>query len=93
MYASTKGALEAFSKNIAREWGGKGIRSNCVVPGFSGTTMSESLGAEQKERIYNRTSLKKETDVRSVASTVLFLLSEQACSITGTVLHVDNGTI
>ncbi|WP_107947369.1 SDR family NAD(P)-dependent oxidoreductase [Lysinibacillus parviboronicapiens] len=93
MYAASKGAMEAFSKNTAREWGSKGIRSNCVVPGFMETSMSTSLTEDQKARIYQRTSLKKETDISSVASTVLFLLSDQAKSITGTVVHVDNGTI
>ncbi|WP_341279855.1 SDR family oxidoreductase [Paenibacillus sp. FSL H8-0537] len=93
MYAATKGAMEAFSKNTAREWGSKGIRSNCVVPGFMETAMSATLTPEQKERIYNRNSLKKETELESVASTVLYLLSEKARSITGTVIHVDNGTI
>jgi 3-oxoacyl-[acyl-carrier protein] reductase len=93
MYAAAKGALEAFSKNVAREWGEKGIRSNCVVPGFMETAMSDTLTQEQKQRIYNRTSLKKETDISSVASSVIFLLSEQASSITGTVIHVDNGTL
>jgi 3-oxoacyl-[acyl-carrier protein] reductase len=34
MYASTKGSIEAFSKNTAREWGEKDIRSNCLVAGF-----------------------------------------------------------
>ena len=43
MYAATKGAIEAFSKNLAREWGSMGIRSNCVVPGFMETTMSSKL--------------------------------------------------
>jgi len=93
MYAASKGAMEAFSKNTAREWGSKGIRSNCVVPGFMETSMSASLTDEQKDRIYKRTSLKKETDVESVASTILYLLSEKSKSITGTVIHVDNGTI
>lgn len=93
MYASSKGAIEAFSKNIAREWGQKGIRSNCVVPGFMETGMSESLNNEQKQRIYNRTSLKKETDIESVAEAVVFLLTDKSKSITGTILHVDNGTI
>lgn len=93
MYASTKGAMEAFSKNVAREWGSKGIRSNCVVPGFMETEMSSSLTKEQKDRIYKRTSLKKETDAQSVASTVLFLLSDKSNSITGTVVNVDSGTI
>ncbi|MET4560722.1 3-oxoacyl-[acyl-carrier protein] reductase [Lysinibacillus parviboronicapiens] len=93
MYAASKGAMEAFSKNTAREWGSKGIRSNCVVPGFMETSMSTTLTEDQKARIYQRTSLKKETDISSVASTVLFLLSDQAKSITGTTIHVDNGTI
>lgn len=93
MYAASKGAIEAFSKNVAREWGSRGIRSNCVVPGFMETSMSESLTEDQKNRIYKRTSLKKETNISSVASTVLFLLSEKASSVTGSVVHVDNGTI
>lgn len=93
MYASTKGALEAFSKDTAREWGQLGIRSNVVVPGFMATSMSASLTEEQRSKIYARTSLKAATDVHSVAETVAFLLSDKACSITGQNIHVDNGTI
>ena len=93
MYASSKGAIEAFSKDTAREWGQLGIRSNVVVPGFMETKMSSTLTSEQKERIYNRTSLKSATSVRSVAETVAFLLSEKAFSITGQNIYVDNGTI
>lgn len=93
MYASTKGALEAFSKNTAREWGEKGIRSNCLVAGFMETEMSATLTNDQKNRIYNRTSLKQSTDVLSVADTVVFLLSSGANSITGQNIHVDSGTI
>ena len=93
MYAASKGALEAFSKNTAREWGEKGIRSNVVVPGFMETRMSESLNKEQKNRIYNRTSLKLPTDINSVAQTVAFLISPDSCSITGQNVHVDAGTI
>ena len=93
MYASSKGALEAFSKDTAREWGELGIRSNAVVPGFMETAMSATLSDEQKNRIYKRTSLKSATSVRSVAETVAFLLSDAACSITGVEVRVDNGTI
>jgi 3-oxoacyl-[acyl-carrier protein] reductase len=93
MYASTKGALEAFSKNTAREWGRKGIRSNSIVAGFMETDMSSTLTDDQKDRIYNRTSLKKPTDKKSVASTIEFLLSDDSGSITGQSINVDNGTI
>lgn len=93
MYASSKGALEAFSKDTAREWGGLGIRSNVVVPGFMETAMSSTLTDDQKDRIYKRTSMKAATDIRSVAETVAFLVSDKACSITGQNIHVDNGTI
>ena len=93
MYASTKGAIEAFSKNISREWGIRGIRSNAVVAGFMETSMSASLTPEQKRKIFNRTSLKSQTSVESVAATVDFLLSDSAQSITGQNIFVDSGTI
>ncbi len=93
MYASSKSAIEAFSKNTAREWGQLGIRSNVVVPGFMETDMSSSLTEEQRSKIYARTSLKTATDVNSVAETVAFLISDKACSITGQNVYVDNGTI
>jgi 3-oxoacyl-[acyl-carrier protein] reductase len=93
MYAATKGALEAFSKNTSREWGVKGIRSNCVVSGFMETEMSSTLDGDLKEKIKNRTSLKSLTDLTSVANTVEFLISDKSSSITGQLLHVDSGTI
>ena len=93
MYASTKGAMEAFSLDTAREWGIRGIRSNVVAPGFMETNISAKLTDEQKKKIYQRTALKKATDVQSVAEMVYFLLSDKASSITGTVVRVDNGTI
>lgn len=93
MYASTKGALEAFSKNTAREWGEMGVRSNCIVAGFMETEMSSGLSSDQKNRIYKRTALKKPTTLRSVSETVLYLLSDKSESITGQNVFVDSGTI
>jgi 3-oxoacyl-[acyl-carrier protein] reductase len=93
MYAATKGALESFSKNTAREWGEVGVRSNCLVAGFMETEMSASLSDNQKNRIYQRTSLKKPVDIDSVAQTIIFLLTSNSESITGQNIFVDNGTI
>ncbi len=93
MYAASKGALEAFSKNTAREWGSRGIRSNCIVAGFMETEMSGSLSDDQKNRIYRRTALGRSTSLHSVAAMVAHLLSDDAKSITGQNLFVDSGTI
>lgn len=93
MYASTKGALEAFSLNTAREWGGRNIRSNCVAAGFMETAMSSKLDAEQRSRIAQRAALQALTEPRSVAETVAFLLGDGAASITGQTIRVDAGTI
>jgi len=93
MYSATKGALESFSRTVAREWGSKKIRSNCVAPGFMETLMSDGLSSDNRNKIYQRTSLKEQTDITSVAKTACFLLSNDSNSITGQTIHVDNGTI
>lgn len=93
MYASTKGAIESFSKNTAREWGHLGVRSNVVCPGFMDTEMSATLSDDQKNRIFNRNSMKCPVEVEAVATTVSFLLGKEAKCITGVVVPVDNGTI
>lgn len=93
MYGATKGAIEAFSRGIAREWGSQGIRSNCVVPGFMETDMSKGLSNDQKSKIYRRTSLGQATSLRSVASTVAFLVSKDSESVTGQDFVVDSGTL
>jgi len=93
MYASTKSAIEAFSKTIAREWGEMGIRSNCIAPGFMDTDMSSTLDEGTKKRIYARTALKMPTDISCVADMAVYLISENAKSITGQTIIIDNGTI
>ena len=93
MYASTKGSLEAFSKNTSREWGRMGIRSNIVCPGFMDTNMSNSLNDDQRNKIFKRNSRQKELTVGEVGSTVNFLMKEESSGITGQIIHVDNGTI
>jgi 3-oxoacyl-[acyl-carrier protein] reductase len=93
MYASTKGAIESYSKNISREWGEKKIRSNCVVVGFMSTDMSSTLSDSQKSKIINRNSLKELTDLSTVSNTVEFLISKSSKSITGQLINVDSGTI
>lgn len=93
MYAASKGALEAFSKNTSREWGRIGIRSNIVCPGFMDTNMSSSLSSSQREKIFKRNSMQSELSVDEVSNTIKYLIGDDSSGITGEVIHVDNGTI
>ena len=93
MYGSTKGALESFSMGLSREWGRKGIRSNCISPGFIKTNMSKSLNQDQVNKIIKRSSLKKLTTTSEVAKIALFLISDKSLSITGTVIRSDAGSL
>jgi len=93
MYASTKGALESFSLNTAREWGSRGVRSNVVSPGFMATDMSSSLSTEQRDKIFKRNSKKQELKTSEVAKAVKFLVTNDSSGITGQIINVDNGTI
>ena len=92
-YAATKGAMEAFSKACAREWGRKGIRSNCVSAGFMETDMTGEMNEENKAKVYGRNALKKPTEISSVVAGVLFLLSEESSSMTGKTMGIDAGAI
>lgn len=93
MYSASKGAMESFSRTIAREWGRFGIRSNCLVAGFMETSMTKSLGQDQVDRIRRRTSLGDLTDLDSAANAVDFLLSDSSKSMTGQNVFVDGGVI
>ena len=93
IYAATKGSLESFSKGISREWGPRGIRSVCVAPGFMETEMSKELSLEDRKKIYRRSSLGKETEINSVSKIITHLLTDDASSLTGEVIHIDCGSL
>lgn len=92
-YGATKGALEAFSLNLAREWGPRGIRSNCVAAGFMDTEMTAALDSETRDRIHRRNSLPGPVTVEAVAEAVRFLLSPLSEGTTGESIRVDKGSL
>lgn len=92
VYAASKAAVEGFSKSLAREVGKGGITVNCVAPGYMQTDMTDSLQGKKLESIKRRSPLGKLATVEDAAAMVLFLLSNQAKSITGTVMTVDAGS-
>lgn len=90
-YSATKSAMTGFTRALARELGPLGITVNTVAPGFIDTDMTETLDKDQRSRIARRSALGRLAEASDVAEAVLFLLSEAARNITGTVLTVDAG--
>jgi len=91
VYSATKGALISFAHALAREYGTRGIRVNCVLPGFLQTAMNRNLAAAQRERIVRRTPAGRLGRPEDVANWVCYLLSDQARFVTGAEMVVDGG--
>ncbi|SMO78878.1 3-oxoacyl-[acyl-carrier-protein] reductase [Balnearium lithotrophicum] len=90
-YSATKSALVGFTKSLAKELGGRGIRVNCVAPGYITTDMTKSIPDKIKEELLKSIPLRREGEPREIADVCLFLASNMASYITGTVIHVNGG--
>lgn len=91
VYSATKGALEGFSRSLAREVGPLGITVNSVAPGFIATKMTEELTEEERAQIVRRSALRRMAEPDDVAGAVEYLLGDSARNITGVTLTVDAG--
>ena len=91
MYAASKGAVTAFTKSIASDLAGFGIRANCVAPGFIETDMTDKLPEDVREAILGKIPLKRLGSPQEVAQVVSFLASDEASYITGETIHVNGG--
>ncbi len=94
VYAMSKGAVIAITKSLAVELAAKGIRVNCIAPGFVKTNMmggiSGSFDAEYNARLEHLHPLGLGT-AEDVANAILFMLSDMGRWVTGSVLSVDGG--
>jgi 3-oxoacyl-[acyl-carrier protein] reductase len=90
-YASTKSALIGFTKSLARELAKRGIRVNCVAPGYITTDMTKTIPDKVKQALLSSIPLGREGAPEEVADVCLFLASSMASYITGTVVHVNGG--
>ncbi len=90
-YAASKAALIGFTKSLALEIGSRNVTVNAIAPGFVQTAMTVSLGEETRKALEGRIALKRLGVPDDVAYAAVFLASEQAGYITGTVLNVSGG--
>ncbi len=93
VYSATKASLVGFTRSFAREVGQLGITVNAIAPGFISTEMTQELNDAQRERIVQRSALKRLPETVDVARSVEFLLGDGGRNITGTVLTVDAGNV
>ena len=100
-YAASKGAIVSYTRHVAREVASRGVRVNCVSPGFMRTAMTtgERLGldvAQQEERMLafsQRVPMRRTGSIDDVADAILFLAGEESGYITGQELIVDGGYV
>lgn len=90
-YSASKGGLEAFTKSVALEFASRGIRANCVAPGYIKSDMTDALTEDQLKNFNEKIPLQRAGEAQEIASAVAFLLSDAASYITGQTLHVNGG--
>ena len=90
-YAASKAGIIGFTKSLARELGGRGVRANVVAPGYVTSRLTDVLPDEVTAAMLENTPLGRFGDPKDIAGAVRFLCSDAAAFITGEVLHVDGG--
>ena len=93
-YTAAKSAIEGMTKAMAVELSPKGIRVNCVAPGFIATNMSAKAldsDPERKNKVMSRTPMGKLGEPADVAEAVYYFASDAAKYVTGVILPVDGG--
>ena len=93
-YAASKGAIISLTKALAIELAPRGIRVNCVAPGFVRTNMLGNVSGSFDPEYVNRLESLHPLglgEASSIAEPIAFLLSDSSRWITGTVLSVDGG--
>ncbi|MFF9406850.1 SDR family NAD(P)-dependent oxidoreductase [Streptomyces anandii] len=89
-YSASKAALAGFTRALAKELGGRGIRVNLVAPGVT-ETEDEGLPPQLAARLTALTALGRLGRPQDVAGAVLYLAGDSAAYVTGTTIEVDGG--
>ncbi len=94
-YNASKAAVHHLTKSLAAEWGARGVRVNAVAPTYINTPLNAFV--KSKPEMYNAwiggTPMGRMGEVDEVASAVLFLASDAASLMTGSIVLVDGGYV
>lgn len=87
-YSASKAGLIGLAKSIAKEMGPRGIRANCIAPGFIISDMTSALSEEVREQWVKNIPLRRGGTPEDVAKVALFLASDLSSYVSGQVIHV-----
>ena len=90
-YSASKAGLIGLSKSMAKEMGSRGIRVNCIAPGFIETDMTGALPENMKTEWEKQIPLRRAGKPEDVASVALFLASDMSAYVTGQVISCCGG--
>lgn len=93
-YTASKSAIEGMTRAMAVELSPKGIRVNCIAPGFIVTDMTAKAlndDSERKQKVISRTPMGYMGDPADIANAALYLANGESKYVTGIVLPVDGG--
>ncbi|MFC3157597.1 NAD(P)-dependent dehydrogenase, short-chain alcohol dehydrogenase family [Chryseobacterium arachidis] len=91
-YSATKGAIVSFTRSLALQAKPKGIRINAVAPGPVATPLTEKTFGEEEEDT-SKPPFERNASPEEIATSFLFLASDDASQITGQVIHPNGGLI
>lgn len=92
-YVTSKGAIEAFTRAMARELGPDGVRINCVAPGLLNNEATGGVPPAKRAWNIEQRAIPREGSPLDIAGLVSFLLSDDASFITGQLIVADGGLI
>lgn len=93
IYSASKGAVNLFTKALAKELAPSNIRVNAIAPGVISTEMNSWLSTEEKKALEDEIPMGRFGEGQDIGKTVLFLCGEGAKYITGQVITVDGGML
>ena len=86
-YSASKAGMIGLAKSIAKEMGPRGIRANCIAPGFIITEMTNQLSQETKDQWAAQIPLRRGGTPEDVANVALFLASDLSSYVSGQTIH------